>query len=143
MILQQFSVSSDMVVWYSSSCSWKKFLYDYVNKFFDLLFLLNLTYLHCILILPTWCIFLKILYLLFELILIASLEKIDFTDGIVFLWYCSAARGLINHMLHESEKMTGRKFSQRCWICLLANCYKEFQDTSLKLGLGCTKSFRY
>lgn len=23
-----------------------------------------------------------------------------------------AARGLINHMLHESEKMTGRKFSQ-------------------------------
>ncbi|XP_006337978.1 uncharacterized protein [Solanum tuberosum] len=25
-----------------------------------------------------------------------------------------AARGLINHMLHESEKMTGRKFSQNC-----------------------------
>lgn len=23
-----------------------------------------------------------------------------------------AARGLINHMLHESEKMSGRKFSQ-------------------------------
>ncbi|WMV09441.1 hypothetical protein MTR67_002826 [Solanum verrucosum] len=26
----------------------------------------------------------------------------------------SAANGLINHMLHESEKMTGRKFSQNC-----------------------------
>lgn len=31
-----------------------------------------------------------------------------------------AARGLINHMLHESEKMTGRKFSQGSWNRLLA-----------------------
>jgi hypothetical protein len=26
--------------------------------------------------------------------------------------FCSAARGLINHILYESEKITGRKFSQ-------------------------------
>lgn len=29
-----------------------------------------------------------------------------------FLLFCSAARGLINHILYESEKISGRKFTK-------------------------------
>ena len=37
------------------------------------------------------------------------------------LVFGSAARGLINHMLFESEKLTGRKVSQRSWSSLVAD----------------------
>jgi len=42
-------------------------------------------------------------------IYLKSLERLK------LLWYCicSAARGLINHMLFESAKLTGGKVSQR------------------------------
>lgn len=30
---------------------------------------------------------------------------------------CSAARGLINHILYESERLSGRKFSKSSWCC--------------------------
>lgn len=35
---------------------------------------------------------------------------------------CSAARGLINHILYESEKMSGRKFSKSSWWFLDHSC---------------------
>lgn len=38
----------------------------------------------------------------------------------------SAARGLINHMLYESEKITGRKFSQSSWCYLRLHHVKTF-----------------
>lgn len=46
-----------------------------------------------------------------------NIEKLSWSVHLpLLLWVCSAARGLINHILYESEKMSGRKLSNSAWF---------------------------
>ncbi|MBA0647805.1 hypothetical protein Goklo_015623 [Gossypium klotzschianum] len=41
-----------------------------------------------------------------------KIQKLKDDNVLTFVvFFCSAARGLINHILYESEKLSGRKFS--------------------------------
>lgn len=51
-----------------------------------------------------------ILYLITYELIGYSKHKIIFFFSL--LLFCSAARGLINHILYESEKISGRKFTK-------------------------------
>lgn len=59
----------------------------------------------------------------FSLYLIWFSHKFSFlsfagkNEGNYVFVVCSAARGLINHILYESERLSGRKFSKSSWCC--------------------------